>query len=100
MTAGGRLTPQVVIRLVYVAAMFLVAMDATIVNVALLSIGSELQVSPAAAGTVNIGYLVAIAMSLPAAGWLGDRFGAKRVLLTAITVFTAASLCCGLAASF
>nr|WP_218090276.1 DHA2 family efflux MFS transporter permease subunit [Paenibacillus solanacearum] len=89
--------PKVAIRLIYVAAMFLVAMDATIVNVALLAICKELAVSPAEAGTVNIGYLVAVALTLPLAGWLGDRFGGKRVLLSAIIVFTAASVCCGLA---
>ncbi|MCZ8519577.1 MULTISPECIES: DHA2 family efflux MFS transporter permease subunit [Paenibacillus] len=95
MKASGTLT----LRLVYVAAMFLVAMDATIVNVALLSIGSELHVPSAQTGSINIGYLTAVALSLPVAGWLGDRFGAKRVLLSAITLFTAASVCCGLAAS-
>ncbi|WP_426445434.1 DHA2 family efflux MFS transporter permease subunit [Paenibacillus sp. S-38] len=95
MKASGTLT----LRLVYVAAMFLVAMDATIVNVALLTIGSELQVPPARTGSINIGYLIAVALTLPVAGWLGDRFGVKRVLLSAITLFTAASVCCGLAVS-
>ena len=38
-------------------------------------------------------------MFIPASGWLGDRFGGKRVLLTAIVVFTAASALCGLASS-
>lgn len=96
---AGRMNPKVVIRLIYVAAMFLVAMDATIVNVSLPAICAELGVSPAQAGTVNIGYLVAVALTLPLAGWLGERFGGKRVLLSAIAVFTAASVCCGLAGS-
>ncbi|WP_168121305.1 DHA2 family efflux MFS transporter permease subunit [Paenibacillus sp. HB172176] len=96
---AGALNPRIIIRFVYVAAMFLVAMDGTIVNVALLTICKEMGVSPAEAGTVNIGYLVAVAITLPAAGWLGDRFGGKRVLLGAIAVFTAASACCGLASS-
>jgi EmrB/QacA subfamily drug resistance transporter len=99
-TSGVRaINPKVVIRTIYVAAMFLVTMDATIVNVALLAICEELGVSPAEAGTVNIGYLVAVALTLPLAGWLGDRFGGKRVLLSAIALFTAASVCCGLAGS-
>ena len=38
-------------------------------------------------------------MFIPASGWLGDRFGGKRVLLAAIVVFTAASALCGLASS-
>lgn len=93
------MNPKVIIRLIYVTAMFLVAMDATIVNVSLLAICKELGVSPAEAGTVNIGYLVAVATTLPLAGWLGERFGGKRVLLSAIAMFTAASVCCGLAGS-
>ncbi|ASS65356.1 drug resistance transporter, EmrB/QacA subfamily [Paenibacillus sp. RU4T] len=99
-TSGFRaMNPKVAIRLVYVTAMFVVAMDGTVVNVSLLAICRELGVSPAEAGTVNIGYLVAVATTLPLAGWLGERFGGKRVLLCAIAVFTAASVCCGLAGS-
>ena len=38
-------------------------------------------------------------MFIPASGWLGDRFGGKRVLLTAIAIFSVASALCGLASS-
>ena len=38
-------------------------------------------------------------MFIPASGWLGDRFGGKRVLLAAIVVFTGASALCGIASS-
>ena len=44
-----------------------------------------------------IAYLVSLAVFIPASGWLGDRFGGKRVLLTAIVVFTIGSALCGLA---
>ena len=46
-----------------------------------------------------VGYLVSLAVFIPAAGWLGDRLGSKRVLLFAIAVFTGASVLCGLAGS-
>ena len=69
------------------------AMDATIVNVALQTISKELQVPPSAMGTVNVGYLVSLAVFLPISGWLGDRFGTKRVFLAALFVFTASALC-------
>ena len=39
-------------------------------------------------------------MFIPASGWLGDRFGGKRVLITAIIVFTVASALCGVAQSY
>jgi MFS family permease len=46
---------------------------------------------------IVIAYLVSLAVFIPASGWLGDRFGGKRVLIAAIVVFTAGSVLCGLA---
>ncbi|MDQ0297943.1 EmrB/QacA subfamily drug resistance transporter [Salibacterium salarium] len=88
---------KIVVSIVYVTAMFMVAMDATIVNVALKSISAELQIPPSATGTVNVGYLVSLAMFLPVSGWLGDRFGTKRILLIALVLFTGASAISGMA---
>ncbi|CUB10651.1 putative transport protein HsrA [Bacillus cereus] len=92
-----KINPKVVVSIVYITAMFMAAMDATIVNVALQTISKELQVPPSAMGTVNVGYLVSVAVFLPISGWLGDRFGTKRVFLTALFVFTTASALCGIA---
>jgi EmrB/QacA subfamily drug resistance transporter len=90
---------KVAIGVVFVAAMFMSIMDATIVNVALPTIGRDFKVSPTAVDTISIAFLVSLAVFIPASGWLGDRVGGKRVLLTAIVVFTAASALCGLASS-
>ena len=91
------LNPKKVVCIVYVAAMFVVAMDATVLNVALQTISQELQVPPAASGALNVGYLVSIAIVLPVAGWLGDKWGTKRTFLLALALFTGASALCGLA---
>jgi len=96
----AKLNPKVVVSIVYITAMFMAAMDATIVNVALQTISKELQVPPSAMGTVNVGYLVSLAVFLPISGWLGDRFGTKRVFLIALFVFTIASALCGMAMLF
>lgn len=88
---------KVAVCVVYVSAMFMSALDSTIVNVALPAIGGTFEVPPAAMGTINIGYLISLAMFLPAAGWMGDRFGSKRVFLSAIATFTIASALCGAA---
>ena len=72
-------------------------MDITIVNVALPTIGRDFDVPPASVASVSIAFLVSLAVFMPASGWLGDRFGGKRVLLGAIVVFTIASALCGLA---
>src|SRR6201999_3219823 len=79
--------------------MFMSIMDATIVNVALPTIGRDFKVASTAVDSIAIAFLVSLAVFIPASGWLGDRFGGKRVLLTAIVVFTAASALCGLASS-
>jgi EmrB/QacA subfamily drug resistance transporter len=93
------MSQKVVIGVVFVAAMFMSIMDATIVNVALPTIGRDFKVSPTAVDSISIAFLVSLAVFIPASGWLGDRLGGKRVLLVAIAVFTAASALCGLASS-
>ncbi len=95
----ARISQKVAVSVVFVAAMFISIMDVTIVNVALPTIGRDFSVSPTAVDSISIAFLVSLAVFIPASGWLGDRFGGKRVLLTAIAVFTAASALCGLASS-
>ena len=95
----ARVSEKVAVSIVFVAAMFMSIMDVTIVNVALPTIGRDFAVTPTAVDSISIGFLVSLAVFIPAAGWLGDRFGGKRVLLVAIAVFTLASALCGLASS-
>jgi EmrB/QacA subfamily drug resistance transporter len=95
----ARLSQKAAVGVVFVAAMFMSIMDATIVNVALPTIGREFHVSPTAVDSIAISFLVSLAVFIPASGWLGDRFGGKRVLLTAIALFTGASALCGIATS-
>jgi EmrB/QacA subfamily drug resistance transporter len=92
-----RVSQRVAVSAVYVAAMFISVMDITIVNVALPAIGKDLSANVASVDAVSISYLVSLAVFIPASGWLGDRFGGKRVLLTAIAIFTVASALCGVA---
>lgn len=93
------MSQKVAISAVFVAAMFMSIMDTTIVNVALPTIGRDFRVGQTEIDTISISFLVSLAVFIPASGWLGDRFGGKRVLLSAIAVFTAASALCGTAAN-
>ena len=93
------LNQKVAVAVVYVAAMFMAILDTTIVNVALPTLGRHFHVTSTALDTVVIGFLVSLAVFIPASGWLGDRFGPRRVLLTAIFMFTGASALCGMATS-
>ena len=91
------LNQKIAVGAVFVSAMFMNIMDITIVNVALPTIGRDFHIAPTAVDGVVIAYLVSLAVFIPASGWLGDRFGGKRVLLVAIVVFTLGSVLCGLA---
>jgi EmrB/QacA subfamily drug resistance transporter len=91
---------KVAVSIVFVLAMFMSIMDVTIVNVALPQIGRDLNVGATGVAAVAIGYLVSLAVVIPASGWLGDRFGGKRILLIAIVIFTLASALCGVAQTF
>ena len=96
---ADRLSPKVSVSVVYVLALFMTIMDTTIVNVALPSLGADFGVQAAHVNTVVVGYLVSLAVFIPAAGWLGDRYGTRRVFLVALVIFTAASALCGVAQS-
>ncbi len=96
---GRRVDQRIAVSVVYVAALFLNILDVTIVNVAIPTIGRDFRTSAASVDVVVIAYLVSLAVFIPASGWIGDRFGGKRTLLTAIAVFTAASALCGIAGS-
>ncbi len=96
-----RSTPdqRYVVAAVYVAAMLMNTLDATIVNVALATLGREFGVPATSTEAVVVGYLVSLAVFIPASGWLGDRFGTKRVFLAALALFVVASALCGQAQS-
>ncbi|MFC5144200.1 DHA2 family efflux MFS transporter permease subunit [Streptomyces aureoversilis] len=91
------INPRVAVVIVYTAAMCMNGLDSTIVNPALLTIARDFGEPVSAANTVEVAFLVALAVALPVAGWLGDRFGTKKVFLGSLAVFTAASAVCGLA---
>src|SRR5712692_1551328 len=81
------------------AGMLMIILDATIVNVALPSIQSDLGFSQSSLAWVVNAYLIAFGGLLLLAGRLGDLIGRKRIFLIGLTVFTSASLVCGLAQS-
>jgi EmrB/QacA subfamily drug resistance transporter len=75
----------------------LIVLDMTVVNVALPSIRADLQFSEASLAWVVNAYLLTFGGFLLLGGRLGDLFGPRRLFLIGITLFTAASLACGLA---
>src|SRR3984957_4469649 len=78
---------------------FMALLDTTIVTVALPTIRTGLHASPAALEWVVSAYALAYGLTLVPAGRAGDRFGHKPLFLIGLTVFTLASLACGLSQS-
>jgi EmrB/QacA subfamily drug resistance transporter len=74
-------------------------LDTTIVNVALATLGKDLHSNLASIQWVVTGYLLSLAAVIPVSGWASRRFGAKRVFLISLALFTLGSLLCGLASS-
>ncbi|WP_305786271.1 MFS transporter [Symbioplanes lichenis] len=75
----------------------MIVLDSTIVAIALPAIQGDLGFSDAGLSWVVNGYLIGFGVVLLPAGRLGDRIGARQVLLAGLLVFTVASLVCGLA---
>ncbi|MCZ4501157.1 MAG: transporter, partial [Marmoricola sp.] len=78
---------------------FMQTLDATIVNTALPAMASSLGESPLRMQSVLVAYSLTMAMLIPASGWMADRFGTRRLFVTAIALFTLGSLCCALSHS-
>ncbi|WP_231977620.1 MFS transporter [Mycobacterium sp. E2989] len=76
---------------------FMALLDTTIVNVALPAIRTGLAASNATLSWIVSGYALAFGLALIPAGRVGDRFGHKWVFVVGLSLFTAASLACGLA---
>ena len=88
---------KISVSVVFVASLFMSIMDTTIVNVALPALSRDFNAVGTSIDAVVVGYLVSLAIIIPASGWLGDRLGTKRIFLAALALFTIASALCGLA---
>jgi EmrB/QacA subfamily drug resistance transporter len=77
----------------------MIVLDVTIVGVALPSIRTDLGFTESSLAWVVNGYLIVFGGFLLLGGRLGDLFGHRRLFLIGISLFTAASLACGVATS-
>ena len=80
-------------------AQFVVVLDASIMNIALPSIGTDLQVSPESLSWIINGYVLTFGGFLLLGGRLADLLGRRRVFVAGLVLFAAASLAGGLATS-
>lgn len=73
------------------------AVDSTVINTAIPAMSHSLAVEPVDLKVALISYLLSLAIFIPISGWLSDKFGTKKVFISALTIFTLSSLWCGFA---
>ena len=82
-----------------IVGVFMVVLDATAVNVAVPSLVRDLHSSLSVVQWTITAFALAQAAVIPLAGWLSDRFGAKRIFLFSVGLFTLGSIMCAIATS-
>ncbi len=92
--AGRRL-----VAIIVACALFMQNLDSTIVSTALPAMARAFHADPVHMNVALTAYLFAVAVFVPASGWLADRFGTRSVFRAAIALFTLGSVLCGRADS-
>lgn len=90
-----RIETKWLIAIAFVLGLFMEILDMTVLNTALPAIGREFGVEQSTLQYALTGYLVSLAIFIPASGWVADRFGSKWTFAFAIAVFTGASALAG-----
>lgn len=87
------------IAIAFVLGLFMEILDMTVLNTALPTIGREFEVAQSTLQYALTGYLISLAVFIPASGWVADRFGSRNTFAFAIAVFTLASALAGASTS-
>ncbi|MGO9045995.1 MAG: DHA2 family efflux MFS transporter permease subunit [Xanthobacteraceae bacterium] len=88
-----------IVPLIVAVALFMENMDSTVIATSLPAIAQALGTNPLALKLAVTSYLLALAIFIPASGWMADRFGARNVFRSAIVVFVLGSIGCALSGS-
>ncbi len=76
-------------------ALFMDVLDTNIINTAIPAISQSLQVNPVDLKIALISYFLSLAVFIPSSGWVADKYGAKRIFIAALGLFTFTSFWCG-----
>ena len=96
---GDDAREKVIVLFTMCFALAMAMLDNTVVNVALPKISEELGAGVSGLQLIVDGYVLAFASLLLTGGIAGDRYGRKRMFITGLSIFTFASLLCGLSSS-
>src|ERR1700760_2473148 len=81
-----------IVPLIVAVALFMENMDSTVIATSLPAIAQALGTNPLALKLAVTSYLLALAIFIPASGWIADRFGARNVFRSAIVIFVLRSI--------
>jgi MFS family permease len=87
---------SMIVPLIVATALFMENLDSTVITTALPQMAITFDTTPIHLSVGITAYVLSLAIFIPVSGWFADRFGAKTVFRTAITVFTLGSVLCGL----
>ena len=87
------------LALLVAGGLFMEILDATAIAPAAPHIAASLGVPAVAVNVAVTAYVLTLAVLIPISGWLTERFGARRIFMTAVAIFTLASAVCAAAAS-
>jgi EmrB/QacA subfamily drug resistance transporter len=90
----------VLVALVVAIAFLMEQLDATIVTTAIPDMAHALHTSAVNMNLAISSYVLTLAVFIPLSGWFADRFGARRVFMSALALFTLGSVLCGAAQNF
>ena len=91
----SRVPARFLLPLIVACALFMENLDSTVLSTSLPAIAADFGESPIRLKLALTSYLLALAVALPASGWLADRYGARHIFRLAIVLFLAGSIWCG-----
>jgi len=80
-------------------ALFMDVLDSNIINTSIPAISRTFQVNPIDLKIALLSYLMSLAIFIPTSGWAADKYGAKRIFISAFGIFITSSFFCGYAHS-
>jgi len=93
------MTRERLVPLIVAVALFMENMDSTVIATSLPAIAADIGSSALELKLAITTYLLALAIFIPASGWMADRFGARTIFRAAIAVFLVGSIGCALSDS-
>jgi EmrB/QacA subfamily drug resistance transporter len=91
---------RLLIPLVVAFAFLMEQIDSTIVTTAIPAMARDLNTTVLRMDLAVTAYVLTLAVFIPVSGWFADRYGARRVFVSALLIFTISSVLCGMAQSF